>query len=50
LASLTQGGIANRNAGTGALSAADQVFMQDIDEDKAANTARKSTGGLIANM
>jgi len=47
---LTQGGIANRNAGTGMLNDADKVFTDDIDKDIAGNIARKSTGGLIASM
>jgi hypothetical protein len=47
---LTQGEIANRNAGTGMLNDADKVFTDDIDKDIAGNIARKSTGGLIASM
>jgi len=50
LTGLTQGGIANRNSGTGLLNSADQVFMDDIDKDIAGNIARKSTGGWLASM
>jgi len=47
---LAKGGIANRMTGTGALSDADKVFMDGIDEEQARGAAAKSTGGWLANM
>ena len=47
---LAKGGIGNRMTGVNSLSDMDDIFKQGIDEEKAVNASRRSTGGLLASM